>query len=113
MADAEGSVAEGITAQLTDLPTLLEAHGILPMMHRLYRLSLICRQRDIFVEELVQEVHNTVDSLTTICKAEADSSSASCGARPAAPLCGWEACRGLGNCVLQLLDANPSDEDYL
>ncbi|KAJ9516416.1 hypothetical protein QJQ45_011083 [Haematococcus lacustris] len=66
MADAEGSVAEGITAQLTDLPTLLAAHGILPMMRRLHRLSLICQQRDIFVEELAQEVHNTADSLTTM-----------------------------------------------
>ncbi|KAJ9516995.1 hypothetical protein QJQ45_027348, partial [Haematococcus lacustris] len=66
MADAEGSVAEGITAQLTDLPTLLAAHGILPMMRRLHRPSLICQQRDIFVEELAQEVHNTADSLTTM-----------------------------------------------
>ncbi|KAJ9511369.1 hypothetical protein QJQ45_029811, partial [Haematococcus lacustris] len=67
MADAEGSVAEGITAQLTDLPTLLAAHGILAVMRRLHRLSLVCQQRDIFVEELAQEVHNTSDSLTTIC----------------------------------------------
>ncbi|KAJ9516787.1 hypothetical protein QJQ45_027213, partial [Haematococcus lacustris] len=49
---------------LTDLPTLLAACGLLPILRSLIRLNLLCQSRAIFVEDLMQEVALTANKIT-------------------------------------------------
>ncbi|KAJ9513216.1 hypothetical protein QJQ45_029520 [Haematococcus lacustris] len=60
------SASTGISSLLTDLPTLLAACGLLPILRSLSRLSLLCQSRAIFVEDLMQEVAQTADKITAM-----------------------------------------------
>ncbi|KAJ9512705.1 hypothetical protein QJQ45_019002 [Haematococcus lacustris] len=51
---------------LTDLPTLLAACGLLPILRSLNRLNLVCQSRAIFVEDLMQEVALTANKITAM-----------------------------------------------
>ncbi|KAJ9510534.1 hypothetical protein QJQ45_016001 [Haematococcus lacustris] len=50
----------------TDLPTLLAACGLLPILRSLNRLNLLCQSRAIFVEDLMQEVALTANKITAM-----------------------------------------------
>ncbi|KAJ9516052.1 hypothetical protein QJQ45_024482, partial [Haematococcus lacustris] len=60
------SASTGISSLLTELPTLLAACGLLPILRSLSRLSLLCQSRAIFVEDLMQEVAQTADKITAM-----------------------------------------------
>ncbi|KAJ9519339.1 hypothetical protein QJQ45_023146 [Haematococcus lacustris] len=51
---------------LTDLPTLLAACGLLPILRSLNRFNLVCQSRAIFVEDLMQEVALTANKITAM-----------------------------------------------
>ncbi|KAJ9533875.1 hypothetical protein QJQ45_026965, partial [Haematococcus lacustris] len=51
---------------LTDLPTLLAACELLPILRSLNRLNLVCQSRAIFVEDLIQEVALTANKITAM-----------------------------------------------
>ncbi|KAJ9525786.1 hypothetical protein QJQ45_009341 [Haematococcus lacustris] len=50
----------------TDLPTLLAAYGLLPILRSLNRLNLLCQGRAIFAEDLMQEVALTANKITAL-----------------------------------------------
>ncbi|KAJ9525271.1 hypothetical protein QJQ45_020805 [Haematococcus lacustris] len=55
-----------ISSLLTDLPTLLAAYGLLPILRSLNRLNRLCQSRAIFVEDLMQEVALTANKITAM-----------------------------------------------
>ncbi|KAJ9516060.1 hypothetical protein QJQ45_024487 [Haematococcus lacustris] len=60
------SASVGISNLLTDLPTLLAACGLLPILRSLDRLSLLCHSRAIAAEDLMQEAAQTANSITAM-----------------------------------------------
>ncbi|KAJ9528750.1 hypothetical protein QJQ45_020653 [Haematococcus lacustris] len=58
------TASTGICSLLTDLPTLLAACGLLPILRSLNRLNLLCQSRAIFVDDLMQEVALTANKIT-------------------------------------------------
>ncbi|KAJ9520685.1 hypothetical protein QJQ45_007546 [Haematococcus lacustris] len=60
------TASTGISSLLTDLPTLLAAYGLLPILRSLNRLNLLCQSRAIFVEDLMQEVALTANKITAM-----------------------------------------------
>ncbi|KAJ9521919.1 hypothetical protein QJQ45_024787 [Haematococcus lacustris] len=60
------TASTGISSLLTDLPTLLAAYRLLPILRSLNRLNLLCQSRAIFVEDLMQEVALTANKITAL-----------------------------------------------